>query len=107
MNTLKEYSKPYISPQKLVLDYLISKKGLAIQDNEIEFAEQALSQINWYHLKIYFYPFIEDLTAEEERYKPQTSFSNGWEIYLLDDELRKIIIKSLLKSKQVFISKTP
>lgn len=97
MNTLEEYSKPYISPQKLVSEYLISKKGLSIQDSEVEFAEKVLSQINWYHLKIYFYPFIEDLTAEEERYKPNTSFLNGWDIYLLDDELRKIIIKHTLK----------
>jgi len=49
---------------------------LAIKDDELNFAEKVLSQINWYHLKIYFYPFIEDLDAEEERYKPHTSFSN-------------------------------
>jgi abortive infection bacteriophage resistance protein len=97
MNTLQEYSKPYITPKNLVTDYLISKKGLSVQDDELEFAEQALSHINWYHLKIYFYPFIEDLTAEEERYKPQTTFRNGWDIYLLDDELRKIIITHTLK----------
>jgi abortive infection bacteriophage resistance protein len=97
MNTLEEYNKPYVTPKNLVIDYLISKKGLSIQDDEFQFAEQALSQINWYHLKIYFYPFIEDLTAEEERYKPQTSFRNGWDIYLLDDDLRKIIIKHTLK----------
>ncbi len=26
MNTLQEYSKPYITPQKLVTDYLVAKK---------------------------------------------------------------------------------
>lgn len=54
MNTLQEYSKPYITPQKLVTDYLVAKKGLSIQGDEIDFAGKVLSQINWYHLKIYF-----------------------------------------------------
>ncbi len=97
MNTLQEYSKPYITPQKLVTDYLVAKKGLSIQGDEIDFAGKVLSQINWYHLKIYFYPFIQDLNAPEEKYKPQTKFSDGWNIYLLDDDLRKIIIKYTLK----------
>lgn len=97
MNNLREYLKPYFAPKSLVKDYLIARKGLAIKDDELNFAEKVLSQINWYHLKIYFYPFIEDLDAEEERYKPHTSFSNGWNHYLLDDDLRKIIIKYTLK----------
>ncbi|MFH4351405.1 Abi family protein, partial [Acinetobacter baumannii] len=86
-----------MTPQKLVTDYLVAKKGLSIQGDEIDFAGKVLSQINWYHLKIYFYPFIQDLNAPEEKYKPQTKFSDGWNIYLLDDDLRKIIIKYTLK----------
>lgn len=97
MNNLREYLKPYITPKNLVKDYLIAKKGLNIKDDELDFAENVLSQINWYHLKIYFYPFIEDINAEEERYKPETGFKDGWNIYLLDDDLRKIIIKHTLR----------
>lgn len=97
MNNLREYLKPYITPKNLVKDYLIAKKRLDIKDDELDFAENVLSQINWYHLKIYFYPFIQDINAEEEVYKPQTSFKDGWNIYLLDNDLRKIIIKHTLK----------
>lgn len=97
MNNLREYLKPYIAPQNLVSEYLIAKKGLSIQDDELDFAEKVLSQINWYHLKIYFYPFIQDLNAQDERYKPETRFKDGWNIYLLDDDLRRILIKHTLK----------
>jgi abortive infection bacteriophage resistance protein len=101
MNNLQEYSKPYFSPESLVKDYLMAIKGLNITDEELDFAEKVLSQINWYHLKIYFYPFIEDLNAADERYKAGTTFQNGWSLYLLDDDLRKIIVKYTLKIELV------
>lgn len=97
MNSLRLYKKPYITPKDLVKDYLIIQKGLTIPNDDIDFAEKVLSQINWYHLKIYFYPFIEDLNAQIEKYKPGTTFQDGWNIYLLDEDLRKIVIEYTLK----------
>ena len=84
MNRLQLYNKPYVAPSQLVNDYLINQKGLFIKDEDISFAEKILSQINWYHLKIYFYPYL-DRNSETEKYKEGTTFYHGWNNYLLDE----------------------
>jgi abortive infection bacteriophage resistance protein len=95
MNRLQLYNKPYVAPSQLVNDYLINQKGLFIKDEDISFAEKILSQINWYHLKIYFYPYL-DRNSETEKYKEGTTFYHGWNNYLLDESLRTILIKHTL-----------
>lgn len=95
MGERKPYTKPFLSPRDLVTDYL-PKKGLLVNATsaEVDFAISVLSQINWYKLKIYFYPFLDG--EDQEKYVGGTKFEFGLNLYRLDEDIRSILIKYLL-----------
>ncbi|TWH71359.1 abortive infection bacteriophage resistance protein [Azomonas agilis] len=103
MSERKVYDKPFLSPLALVTEYL-PRKGLLVNvtSEEKEFATSVLSQINWYKLKIYFYPFLDreknnqDQDQDQEMYIKEVNFEFGLNLYRLDEEIRNLLIKYLL-----------
>lgn len=94
-----KYDKPYLVPDMMV-DYL-SDRGMVFTKEDRNYAINVLADINWYHLKIYFYPYLID----NEKYKENTSFHDGMRIYFFDFKLRKIIIEGSLLFEQMLKTK--
>lgn len=80
---LTEHTKPYKSPNTL-LNKLISE-GLNIPD--ISFAENIIYTHNYFRLKAYFVPFMD----ENGIFKPNTNFNNIYELYLADQQIRDFL----------------
>lgn len=74
---------------------------MVFNDVDTKLAMNVLSEINWYHLKIYFSPFL----LKNDTYQPNTSFSHGMTIYHFDAELKDIVIKASLLFEIIMRSK--
>lgn len=86
---LNDYLKPYKKPSELV-DKLISKR-IIIHDRAS--AERIIYTHNYYRLKAYFVPFL-DL---DKSFKLGTTFSDVFELYLIDQRVRDFILPLLAK----------
>ncbi|OHY61840.1 DNA-binding protein [Pluralibacter gergoviae] len=81
------YSKPYRTPADLVND--LKSKQLEFLD-EAE-AEITLSQISYYHFKIYLHPLLDPTSAGGKHYRKNEYFEYGVELYRFDEKLRALL----------------
>lgn len=82
------YLKPFQTPEQIA-NKLISD-GLIIDD--INFAINILSKINYFRFKIYLRPF---LNLETKKFKPNTTFEKAYAIYCFDEELRNLLFMQI------------
>ncbi|EBS6278941.1 Abi family protein [Salmonella enterica subsp. enterica serovar Weltevreden] len=81
------YSKPYRTPADLIND--LKKKQLEFLD-ETE-AENTLSQISYYHFKIYLHPLLDSASPGGKNYRKDEYFEYGVELYRFDEKLRVLL----------------
>lgn len=81
------YSKPYRTPTDLVTD--LKNKQLEFLD-EAE-AENILSQISYYHFKIYLHPLLDPASPGGKKYRKDEYFEYGVELYRFDEKLRALL----------------
>lgn len=81
------YSKPYRTPAELIND--LKNKHLEFLD-EIE-AENTLSQISYYHFKIYLHPLLDPASPGRKHYRKDEYFEYGVELYRFDEKLRVLL----------------
>lgn len=81
------YSKPYRTPADLVND--LKSKHLEFID-EAE-AENTLSQISYYHFKIYLHPLLDPASPGGKHYREDEYFEYGLELYRFDEKLRALL----------------
>ena len=87
------YSKPYRQPIDLISD--LKGKNLLFS-NEHE-AEKILSQISYYHFKIYLHPMLDLNGTNPKVYRSNSFFESGVELYRFDEELRILMFKAIAK----------
>lgn len=76
------YTKPYQTPQQLITT--LQSKNLIVQN--VQDAEEVLSNINYYKFKIYLHPFLDPTIPK--KYITGTKFEDALELYRFDDKLR-------------------
>ena len=81
------YSKPYRTPADLIND-LKSKKLEFLDEAE---AENTLSQISYYHFKIYLHPLLDPASPGGKHYRKDEYFEYGVELYRFDEKLRVLL----------------
>ncbi|KKF38513.1 MULTISPECIES: Abi family protein [Hafnia] len=81
------YSKPYRTPADLVSD-LKHKKLEFLDETE---AENTLSQISYYHFKIYLHPLLDPASPNGKNYRKDEYFEYGLELYRFDEKLRVLL----------------
>lgn len=81
------YSKPYRTPADLVND-LKSKQLEFLDETE---AENTLSQISYYHFKIYLHPLLDPASLGGKNYRKNEYFEYGVELYRFDEKLRALL----------------
>ncbi len=81
------YNKPYRTPADLICD--LKNKKLEFLD-EAE-AEKTLSQISYYHFKIYLHPLLDPTSSGGKHYKKDEYFEYGVELYRFDEKLRTLL----------------
>ena len=79
------YTKPYQTPQQLITT--LQSKNLIVQN--VQDAEEVLSNINYYKFKIYLHPFLDPTVPK--KYITGTKFEDALELYRFDDKLRDIL----------------
>lgn len=79
------YTKPYQTPQQLITT--LQSKNLIVQN--VQDAEEVLSNINYYKFKIYLHPFLDPTIPK--KYINGTKFEDALELYRFDDKLRDIL----------------
>jgi abortive infection bacteriophage resistance protein len=72
----------------------LKERGLIIENEEKSI--HLLEQISYYRLSAYWYPLLEE-PKSEHRFKPNTTFEIGFNLYCFDRELRKFIQAELEK----------
>lgn len=73
---------------------LLSKRGLGIADERK--AEAALSEIGYFRLREYFFPFYKDISLNAKRvFVPEANFDKILMIYDFDSRLRKITFEEV------------
>lgn len=87
------FAKPYRTPSDLIQD--LKAKNLSFK-NELA-AEKLLSQISYYHFKIYLHPLIDKNGPNKKHYMNNTFFETGVELYRFDEELRSLMFKVIAK----------
>ncbi|CCW32001.1 Abi family protein [Xenorhabdus nematophila] len=87
------YGKPYRSPSELVQD--LKTKNLSFLDEAS--AIKILSNISYYHLKIYLRPLIDSSSPNEKTYRTNELFDNGLDLYRFDEDLRFILFKAIAR----------
>lgn len=107
------YSKPYRTPTALVND-LKSKRLQFLDETE---AENTLSQISYYHFKIYLHPLLDPSSPGGKHYRENEYFEYGVELYRFDEKLRVLLfgviarlevkLRSRLDHKLSAFSNTP
>lgn len=80
---MKEYTKPYRSPQEL-LEKLIGQ-GLVVSDRHT--ATTFILQNNYFRIKGYFVPFF----GPQQKFFPGTSFSDIHNLYQADQKIRDFL----------------
>lgn len=81
------YSKPYRTPVDLIND--LKRKQLEFLD-EAE-AENTLSQISYYHFKIYLHPMLDPASPGGKHYRKDEYFEYGLELYRFDEKFRALL----------------
>jgi abortive infection bacteriophage resistance protein len=81
------YSKPYRTPADLVND---------LKSKQLEFLDEAeavntLSQISYYHFKIYLHPLLDPASPGGKHYRRHEYFEYGVELYRFDEKLRALL----------------
>lgn len=87
------YSKPYRQPIDLIND--LKAKQLLFSNEPA--AEKILSQISYYHFKIYLHPMLDLSGANPKAYRQNSFFESGVELYRFDEELRILMFKAIAK----------
>jgi abortive infection bacteriophage resistance protein len=87
-----KYTKPSINVEEQV--ELLRKRGLKIDDTEK--AKHYLSNISYYRLRAYTYPF-QDNTNPEHPFNSAISFDEIIQLYVFDRHLRLIVFDGLEK----------
>ena len=87
------YEKPYRQPVDLISD--LKNKKLIFR-NEIA-AEKLLSQISYYHFKIYLHSMLDLSGDNKKHYRTDSYFESGVELYRFDEELRILMFKAIAK----------
>lgn len=87
------YSKPYRAPIDLIAD-LKAKKLEFLDESE---AEKTLSQISYYHFKIYLHPLIDQASPSGKDYRPHEYFEYGLELYRFDEKLRALLFSVIAR----------
>lgn len=87
------YNKPYNSPSDLVAS--LKSKKLNFLDEAA--AEKILSQISYYHFKIYLHPLLNPLSPDGKHYRDNEFFEDGVDLYRFDEELRSIFFKAIAR----------
>ncbi|HDL9469150.1 TPA: Abi family protein [Vibrio cholerae] len=88
--SLIPYRKPYRSSSELCQKLI--EQGLIINDKP--FAEKVLNRCSYYRFKAYLSPFKDKCTKQ---FAAQTTFENGYELYMFDSELRSYIFDIIEK----------
>lgn len=86
---LNDYLKPYKTPSELVKK--LSAQGIDVSDTT--YAEKIIFTHNYYRLKAYFVPFLN----QQDKFYSGTKFSDVYELYLIDEQLRSFILPLLAK----------
>ncbi|MGJ0636555.1 Abi family protein [Xenorhabdus bovienii] len=94
------YNKPYKKPSDLVSD--LKSKNLSFHDENK--AEKLLSNISYYHFKIYLHPLIDKNSQNIKNYKDGSYFETGVELYRFDEELRALMFKVIARLEVKFRS---
>lgn len=89
---LTPYTKPALSYAEQLQQ--LKNRGLIIEDDEK--ALHLLENISYYRLSGYLYPMLA-IPKTDHRFKPESSFSNVFNLYCFDRELRKMILGELEK----------
>jgi len=89
MAQLPTYAKPPLSIDQQI-DLLI-ERGLAIEDRE--FAVHALSNVSYYRLSAYLYPFRSRQTPG--RFIDDASFATVWRYYRFDRRLKSVVLDAI------------
>lgn len=87
------FAKPYRTPAHLIQD--LKAKNLSFRNEAA--AEKLLSQISYYHFKIYLHPLIDKLSVNQKHYRNNEFFETGVELYRFDEELRSVMFKVIAK----------
>jgi abortive infection bacteriophage resistance protein len=88
MSQQRSYNKtPSTIKQQIAL---LRERGCEVSDTE--YAENCLTNINYYRLAHYFAPFKE---GNKGRYKKGTTFEDGMRLYEFDRHLRRLIMTFL------------
>ena len=70
---------------------LLQSRGLDIPD--ISFAESCLSDISYYRLSAYFYPFLAD--KQNHVFKPGSGFDSVIKLYRFDNDFRLLLFNAI------------
>jgi abortive infection bacteriophage resistance protein len=87
------YIKPYKTPSDIISDLKI--KQLSFIDENI--AEKVLSQINYYHFKIYLHPLLDPSCPTGKNYRSGEYFEDAVDIYRFDEQIRFILFKAIAR----------
>lgn len=87
------YGKPYRTPSDIVQD--LKLKNLSFLDEQA--AEKTLSDINYYHFKIYLRPLIDTTSKDNKTYRQHEFFEDGLDLYRFDESLRIILFKAIAR----------
>lgn len=87
------YGKPYKTPSDIVHD--LKSKNLSFLDEQA--AEKTLSDINYYHFKIYLRPLIDTTSPNNKTYRQNEFFEDGLDLYRFDENLRIILFKAIAR----------
>ncbi|HBM3129819.1 TPA: Abi family protein [Klebsiella michiganensis] len=87
------YNKPYKKPADLVAD--LKSKNLSFLDEAA--AEDILSQISYYHFKIYLYPLLDPHSPGGKNYRNNEYFEDGVDLYRFDENMRFILFKAIAR----------
>lgn len=87
------YNKPYRSPSDLIGD-LKSKHLTFLNESD---AERILSQISYYHFKIYLHPLLDPASPDRKYYRCGEFFEYGVELYRFDEKLRAYLFSVIAR----------
>jgi len=81
------YNKPYRTPADLIADL----KAKKLEFLDLHEAEKTLSQISYYHFKIYLHPLKDQKSPGGKHYRKDEYFEYGLELYRFDEKLRALL----------------
>jgi abortive infection bacteriophage resistance protein len=87
------FSKPYRLPVDLIED--LKTKHLKFENEHA--ANTLLSQISYYHFKIYLHPLLDLASPGSKIYRNDQFFEFGVDLYRFDEELRAYLFKVIAR----------